>query len=118
MADERKKREPRDAWIGVKCTRAERSQWQALAERQGLPLADLIRTLLGSDRVAKSRGRTKQADPRLVAEIARIGNNLNQLSRWVNAAGVVDIEVLILLRAIEQELSMALDRHKGSGHDD
>ena len=56
---------------------------------------------------AKARRRRRSvADPALVRELARVGNNLNQLARWANRdkGGVEAVAVLARLVEIEREL--------------
>ena len=56
---------------------------------------------------AKARRRRRSvADPALVRELARVGNNLNQLARWANRdkGGVEALAVLARLVEIEREL--------------
>ena len=78
----------RDKWIHVKVSEKEREQWQALAKEKGVSVADLVRKsvgvqTLGTEPKRKAR-RTRQADPALLRELARLGNNLNQIARWAN----------------------------------
>src|SRR5690606_31202811 len=65
--------------------------------------------------VAEKRRRpVPKADPALVREIGRIGGNLNQIARWLNAATLAghcrDIDALVVaarLVAIERAMSRA-----------
>ena len=71
-----------------------RAEWHAKARSAGLALSDLVRRSVG-------RVRTWTAAH---AEVARIGNNLNQIARWANThKGTV--EVIGHLIAIERALS-------------
>lgn len=101
----------RDRWVHVKVTEAERVQWQALAESEGVSVADLIRRRVGDarpvGRAPVRRRAARRADPLLLATLGRIGNNLNQIARWANvhkdAADAV--QVLAALAAIDNILS-------------
>lgn len=78
----------RNKWIHVKVSEKERDQWQALAEERELTVADLIRQsvgleVLGMEPKRKSRP-VRRTDPALIRQLARIGNNLNQIARWAN----------------------------------
>ncbi len=55
----------------------------------------------------RKRAAPPKADPKLIMEIGRIGNNLNQIARWCNQhKSTTDvIQVVALLVKIEQELS-------------
>ena len=72
----------RDVWVKIRASEAERAEWHAKARSAGLALSDLVRRSVGRVRpwtvahAAVERERTRQ--------IARIGNNLNQLARWAN----------------------------------
>jgi hypothetical protein len=78
----------RDKWIHVKVSEQERERWQALAEENELTVADLMRKsvglqVLGMEPKRKSRP-VRRTDPALIRQLARIGNNLNQIARWAN----------------------------------
>jgi len=99
---------PKPAWVHVKTTPAERELWHAKAEEAGLTLADLIRRQLGVKR--RRRTHVPVADPALVAALARIGNNLNQLARWANThkSGAESVQILTALATAERILSSFL----------
>lgn len=108
------KPQPRDKWLHIKVSLDEREHLKLLAHAQGSTVADLVRASI-SHRVTgmKPKGRariTKAADPALLAALARIGNNLNQVGRWVNRhRGAADaVQVLASLAAIERELKLLL----------
>ena len=65
----------RDVWVKIRASEAERAEWHAKARSAGLALSDLVRPWTVAH-AAVERERTRQ--------IARIGNNLNQLARWAN----------------------------------
>lgn len=94
----------RTVLVKVRATEVERKQWQEKAEAVGLSLSDLIRQSL-------SRMKTQTVKDREVAdvrtrELARLGNNLNQIARWANThkTAAEAFQVIAHLRAIEQEL--------------
>ncbi|MDD5296560.1 MAG: plasmid mobilization relaxosome protein MobC [Rhodocyclaceae bacterium] len=98
----------RNLWVHVKVSGAERQDWQAQAVTAGLTVADLIRQRLAVATVdrAPRRPPTRRADPALLAGIARVGNNLNQLAKWANThkgAGEA-VQVLVALAKIEHIL--------------
>lgn len=103
----------RVSWVHVKTTPEERQRWHEMAAARGVTLADLIRERLSSDAVGRAPRRRRAAvpeapaaDPALLAALARVGNNVNQLARWVNIyKGRADaIRVLAVLAAIERSL--------------
>ena len=92
-------------WVKIRSSEAERAEWHAKARSAGLTLSDLVRRSVGRVRpwsVAHAdveRERTQQ--------VARIGNNLNQIARWANThKGAVEaVEVIAHLIAIKRGLA-------------
>lgn len=66
----------------------EATAWRDEAKAADKTLSNLIRERMGSaqgSRIKPKRQRlTKKADPALLAAIGRVGNNLNQIAKWVN----------------------------------
>ena len=97
-------RDRRSVRVHARVSPAELADWRAKAAAVGVPLSDLLRQAMARTRtwtVASTdieRERTRQ--------VARIGNNLNQLARWANrhASTVEAVEVIANLVAFEREL--------------
>ena len=97
--------ERRTVRVHVRVSPAELAAWRAKAEAAGVPVSELLRQAMARTRtwtapaVAVERERTRQ--------IARIGNNLNQLARWANtrAEAVEAVEVIAHLIAIERSVA-------------
>ena len=95
----------RAVWVKVRASEAERAAWHAKARSAGLTLSDLVRRAVGRARtwtVAHAeveRERTRQ--------LARIGNNINQIARWANThKGAIEaVEVIGHLIAIKRALA-------------
>ena len=72
----------RAVWVKVRASEAERAEWHAKARSAGLTLSDLVRRAVGRTRTwtvphaEVERERTQQ--------VARVGNNLNQIARWAS----------------------------------
>ena len=106
----------RGVWVKVRASEAERAEWHAKARAAGLTLSDLVRRSVGRTRtwtVAHAeveRERTRQ--------VARIGNNLNQIARWANThrEAIEAVEVMGHLVAIRRTLA-ALAPVEGSDAD-
>lgn len=92
---EQLKREKRDKWVNIKVTETERSQWQAFAQGKDKNLSDVLRQLIADDMGVKIRlenlpvkkkqvRSSRKINPELLRELAKIGNNLNQIARWAN----------------------------------
>lgn len=108
--------------VAVRVRAVDAAAWRSAAADAGVGLSDLIRARMAGvaggelpaeltgrpspRRRAPGRGAVPRADPELVAGLARIGNNLNQLARRANQSRAVDFEVLAELSHIE----VALDR--------
>ena len=95
----------RDTTITLRVTQTEKLAWQDKADLVGMTISDLIRQAI-------SRTKTwTVADKSLVKEqtrqIARIGNNLNQIAKWANTykSTAEAVEIIQALRLIEQSLS-------------
>lgn len=91
-------------WIKLRATAAERARWQALAASRGVSLSELIRASLGGLRL-RTRREPPPVAPELLRELARIGNNLNQLARAANRHEPVTATALLArLIEIDREL--------------
>jgi len=102
----------RDKWVNIKVTEQERTNWKAFAESQGYTVADLFRLLIANAAAQpsklhkKQRRKTRKADPELLRELAKIGNNLNQIAKWANTykSEADAVQVVQALIAIERAL--------------
>ncbi len=92
-------------WIKVRASNAERTRWQELATVRGVSLSELIRSRLDGTRL-RSRREPPLVSPDLLRELARIGNNLNQLARAANRREPVTATAL-LARLIEIDRELA-----------
>lgn len=113
QANAKPKGNPNDKRINVRVSFAEHAAWVALAEGRGKTISELIRSAVNKD--AKTRPpatpprvvKTRLADPMLLAALARIGNNLNQLARVANQKG--DLPTLVELASVERALKALRD---------
>lgn len=95
---------PRRALVQARVSLEELSSWRAKASAAGVSVSSLLRQ-------AMSRTRTWTASSASVErertrELARIGNNLNQIARWANRhkSAADAVAVITHLVAIEREL--------------
>lgn len=97
--------EARDQLLQLRCTEAERTRWRAKAEAVGMSVSALLREAL--EGAPGRRRRRTPTDPALLRELAKVGNNLNQLARWANRdkGGVPAVAVTARLVEIERELA-------------
>lgn len=104
------------------------ARWRVAAEASGLCLSDWFRDRIdgpGYDeptglpvktgKPTPRRGTPRRrpfspADPELAAEIAKVGNNLNQIARWANThkTAAEAVEIVAHLVAIEKQLEAML----------
>ena len=98
----------RGVWVKIRASEAERAEWHAKARSAGLTLSDLLRRSVG--RVRTWTVAHADVERERTRELARIGNNLNQIARWANThkTAIEAVEVIGHLIAIERALQ-ALD---------
>ena len=81
----------------VQLTESERVELGQRAEGRGLLVSDYVRACCLTDRLPPAvTGRPKAEALALVAALARIGNNLNQLAHHANALGELRSERALL----------------------
>jgi len=100
-----------------RCTVTEKAALVAKADAAGLPNATLMREALGLVQ-ARRRKPVPRVDPSLTLAVARVGGNLNQLSRWINgavksgrASHIDALKVSVRLVAIERQLEQVIGQH-------
>ena len=97
----------RDVIVKIRMTEAEKTQLKEVAKRERTTLARLIREAVLQEAKDRHKNVTyKQvivhaADPALVREVARIGNNINQIARKANAGFASHDEVTRALRMLD-----------------
>jgi len=85
--------------------RASEDEKKLLAERAkeaGLSVSDLCRTSLANPPKRSRKPRQVTADPELIRQVARIGNNLNQLARLIHSADLVPSDGVRLLALLSE----------------
>jgi hypothetical protein len=98
----RAKAKNKDVFIKVRCTADERAAWRAKAEGYDKSVSELMREAMG--RVQPFTPANKLLVQERTRELAKIGNNINQLAHWANqhksaAEAAHVIEALMLLKA-------------------
>lgn len=94
--------------VRLPCSLVEK--WQSKAAASDMNVSDFVRQSVDESSIEivgrrrKTPRMTKAADPALVLQLARIGNNLNQLGRWCNTykAGADAALILSALLKIEE----------------
>lgn len=104
------KKELRTAIRRLRLTPSEAENWDAAAKADGKTVSDWLRSKVGDANSFKKRSlRVVVSDPDLVRQVAKIGNNLNQIARAVNQCAqygtvIQTIELIALLTSIQQEI--------------
>ena len=108
----------RDAIAQARITQAELAEWRAKAQAAGVSLGALIRKAMARTHTWTAAARDIERDRS--RELARIGNNLNQISRWANRykRRAEAVQVLVHLAAIERDMKALRVRARGASHDD
>ena len=104
-------------WIKIRTTDEEKRHWQDIAENKGVSLSELVRSSLGGLRLRKRREPPKVA-PELLRELARIGNNLNQIAHAANRHHQPLASTALLIRLIEIDRELAAIRSAHERPDD
>ena len=104
-------------FLQIRVTDEQRDQIKEKARAMETTVTDLILESLDRTKIRRPQGKPA---PEIVAleqkkiyEIAKIGNNLNQLARWCNThkSGVEAVEIIESLTGIEREIKAVLNAH-------
>ena len=84
----------RTGQLHLRVSPAEVAAWRAKAEAAGVPLSDLLRQAMARTRTWTAAA--AEVERERTRQVARIGNNLNQVARWANthASGFEAVEVI------------------------
>ena len=108
--------ERRTVVVAARVTRAEHAAWKEKAAAAGVSPSALLRMAMA--RTQTWTAPALAADLERSRQIARAGNNLNQLARWANThpSAIEAVRVIDRLRAVERALR-ALARPAGEDTD-
>ncbi|KZL28009.1 plasmid mobilization protein [Pseudovibrio sp. WM33] len=100
--------------VVLRCTAEEKERLKQQAQEAGLTTSALLRATLGLVKPTRRR-LTPKADPHLVAELSRMGSNLNQIARALNTARAAGetrqldgLQIITVLTTIDRQLSELL----------
>ena len=87
----------RTGQIHLRVSPDEIAPWRAKAAAVGVPLSDLVRQAMARTRTWTAAA--AEVERERTRQIARVGNNLNQVARWANthASGFEAVEVIAYL---------------------
>ena len=105
----------RTVTIKVRVTGAEQAGWQTKAASTGVSLSELVRSAM--NRVKTWTPVNVEIERERNRELAKIGNNLNQIARWANTykSAADAIEIVSHLRSIEQILDSSFSYRPNAG---
>jgi len=105
-------------WVKLRTTPEQRDAWYAKAEAKGVTFSDLARQTLDGVTVRR-RAQLRRVDPSLLRQLARLGNNLNQLARWANRDQryAETAQIMGQLIAIERELTLLREDYEAPNAD-
>ncbi|MBB5722273.1 hypothetical protein FHS72_001899 [Loktanella ponticola] len=100
-------------WVKLRTTPDERAAWYAKAAAKGVSFSEFARSAIDGVTV-RQRSQLRSIDPALLRQLARVGNNLNQLARWANRDQQYADRVAIMgqLMGIERELMRLRQIHE------
>ena len=107
--------ERRTVMLAARVTPAEHATWQKKAAA-GVSPSELLRRAMAQTRTWTAPARAIERER--TRQIARIGNNLNQLARWANTHKSAAEAVTVLANLVSFERSLlAVARTDGDGRD-
>ena len=99
----------KNRFLSVRMTEAEREHLEQLSRESGLSLSDTVRACISGTEIRQRQG---DEIKNLYTAVNRIGNNINQITRSVNA-GIADAEdarqALVLLRKVYELMEVIAD---------
>lgn len=107
--------------VVLRCTTEEKRRLKLCAEGAGLSMSELLRGSLGLIKLSRRRPAPK-ADPALIAALSRLGANLNQIARAMNAARAAGamrqldaVGITTSLVSLDRQLGALLAAHAVTG---
>ncbi len=108
--------ERRSVRVHVRVSAAERAAWDAKAAAAGVPLSDLLRQAMARTRTWTAAAADIERERNV--QVARIGNNLNQLARWANTHTSAAEAVTVITNLVAFERSLRAVARLGGDSDD
>lgn len=99
---------PRDIVVKTRLSYEEKIEFDNILKRTGLSQAEYLRCAIFGTPVQealKIEASPIEGIEKLLAQYGRIGNNLNQIARWLNSGGSLDRELVHNLRLYIGELN-------------
>ena len=106
----------RPVLVAVRLTPDESADWRAKAKAAGVPLSALIRRAMARTRTWTAPA--AEVERERTRQVARIGNNLNQVARWANTHKTAAEAVEVIAHLITIERALAALKPAGSPDSD
>ena len=111
-------RDRRTAVVRASVLPSEHAAWQAKAAAAGVSPSELLRQAMARTRTWTAAA--AEVERERTRQIARIGNNLNQLARWANANASAADAVTVISNLVSFERSLLevgrVGKHGGDAH--
>ena len=90
--------------VSIRLTDEEKLDWELKTHSAGLKISELVRQTMSKVRVTNIKDRSIAIER--TRQIAKIGNNVNQIARWANTykSTAETVEIVTHLVAIEKAL--------------
>ena len=108
--------ERRSVQIHLRVSPADRAAWRAKAAAAGVPLSTLLRKAMARTRTWTAAAADIERERNV--QVARIGNNLNQLARWANTHTSATEAVTVIANLVAFERSLRAVARLGGDRDD
>lgn len=82
----------------IRCTEDEKTLIKARSNQSGLSMSEYVRRMAVHGKITV---RESSFNPELIGQLRRLGVNLNQQTKKLNATGVMPIELTTLWRKLE-----------------
>ncbi|MYB05925.1 MAG: MobC family plasmid mobilization relaxosome protein [Gemmatimonadetes bacterium] len=106
----------RTVMVAARVTPAEHAAWREKAAAAGVSPSVLLREAMARTHTWTAAARSVERER--TRQIARIGNNLNQLVRWVNTHGTAAEAVSVIAHIVSFERSLLRVARIGGETDD
>ena len=90
--------------VAARVTPAEHAAWQEKAAAAGVSPSALLREAMARTRTWTAPARAVESDR--IRQIARVGNNLNQLARWANTHKTAAEAATVITHLVSFERSL------------
>ena len=92
------------AVIKVRCSPRFKKAFKLKADELGISMSQMVRSSYTRIDAKIEKKVVHVADPKLIFQLAKIGNNVNQIARMLNQSGDSNFANLEILKSIEQSL--------------